>query len=190
MLHRHLDPLRIDRFPRDGTCRRAIQDCLALLDELNQIDAQLAALAARRHQVVGRLHERRNYVTPRLSNHHGRKPKVDGTIALPPIATHAVSLWGTRLRDMCISVLRRCGTLTLVEIHAMLHHLGFRIDSGYPPKTLSDALSYETEHGRARRVGRGLYAPIGPARPDAPRPTHRPCLPLDHLPETISPQAA
>lgn len=190
MLSRNLDPLRLDRFPRDGTARRAINDCLGLIDELDRIDAELAALAARRHDVVRRLHQRRNHVTPHVSNHHGRKPKVDGTVALPPVAKHATPVWGTRLRDVCISMLRRCGTLTLVELHAMLHHLGYRIDSRHPVKTLSDALSYETEQGRARRTSRGVYAPVGPTRPDAHRPVHRPCHPLDHLPETISPQAA
>jgi hypothetical protein len=178
------------RYPRNGTGRRAVEDCLRLLDQLNRLDAELARLAARRRRLLHQLRERRNHVAPHQPKHHGRRPKPDGTTALPPVARNAVPLWGTALRDVCVSILRRCGVLSLPEVHAMLHHMGYRVESKHEVKTMSDALSYELERGRVRRVERGVYGPVGPATPDADRPVHRPCQPLDHLPETISPQAA
>jgi hypothetical protein len=186
----HVDPPRMYRYPRQGTGRRAVEDCLSLLDQLNRLDGELAVLAARRRQLLRQLRERRNHAAPRIPKHHGRRPKPDGTAALPPAAHRAVPLYGTALRDVCVSILRRCGVLALPEIHAMIHHLGYRIESKHAVKTLSDALAYEHEQGRARRVERGTYAPVGPPDPHAQRPQHRPCQPLDHLPETLSPQAA
>ncbi len=190
MSPRRLDPFRMYRYPREGTGRRAVQECISLLDQITQLDGELAELAARRRQLVQRLRQRRQHITPVQTGHHGRRPKPDGTVALPPAARGAIRLWGTALRDVCVSILRRCGPLALPELHAMLHHLGYRIDSNYHAKTLSDALSYELEQGRVRRVERGVYGPLRPPDPHADRPHHRPCHPLDHLPEAISPQAA
>jgi hypothetical protein len=53
---------------------------------------------------------------------------------------------------------------TVDELVAALRQWGFTVD-GRPSKTVSDALRWEMEHDRVRRIGRGLYRaggmPIG-----------------------------
>ncbi len=56
--------------------------------------------------------------------------------------------------------------LSLPEIHRALHVGGYAIAGRTPVKTLADALGYEHDRGRARRVRRGVYelAELTPAR--------------------------
>jgi hypothetical protein len=56
--------------------------------------------------------------------------------------------------------------MALPEIHRALHLTGFRIAGDHAVKQLADALGYEHDHARARRVVRGVYAigELSPAR--------------------------
>lgn len=110
-----------------------------------------------------------------------------GTIRLPPLSERPTPLWGRRLRSVCLALLRRAGPLILPEIHALLHHHGYRIDSSNPVKTLSDALAYEVEQGRAVRLERGVY---GPGSGVHDRGSSSPGTRFEHLPEAIAPRAA
>ncbi len=84
-----------------------------------------------------------------------------------------------RLRSAIVTILRRSGTLRLPELHALLHHHGYRIQSEHPVKALSDACSYEVEKGRLTKRARGTYGPAGRHRPRDSF-ERSPCGPLDH----------
>ena len=74
----------------------------------------------------------------------------------PPKGRRAIS--GRDLRIACLTILRRHGALKLPDLHALLHRYGYLIGAARPVTALSDAMAYETEHGRARRIDRGIYA--------------------------------
>jgi hypothetical protein len=188
MSSRRQDPVRHEG-PLFGEKRRAlIASCEALLAEIDQVDADLASLAARRRQLVHELRRRRTRLLPtRRKAPLGRQPVPDGAVRLPPVRQDSTPLWGRRLRQVCIAILRRSGALALPELHALLHHHGFRVDSRHSAKALSDALAYELELGHVERVERGVYAARGDqAGPPRVGPGSR----LDHLPDAIVPWAA
>ncbi len=108
---------------------------------------------------------------------------------LPPLTADHSPLWGRRLRSAIVTILRRSGTLRLPELHALLHHHGYRIQSEHPVKALSDACSYEVEKGRLTKRARGTYGPAGRHRPRDSF-ERSPCGPLDHASPTLSPHAA
>ena len=74
----------------------------------------------------------------------------------PPKGRRRIS--GRDLRIACLTILRRHGALKLPDLHALLHRYGYLIGAARPVTALSDAMAYETEHGRARRIDRGIYA--------------------------------
>ncbi|MCC6436720.1 MAG: hypothetical protein IT196_16910 [Acidimicrobiales bacterium] len=51
----------------------------------------------------------------------------------------------------------RLGAVSLAELHAVLHRLGYAVAGANTVKTLADALGYEHDAGRVRRVRRGVY---------------------------------
>ena len=188
MSSRRQDQLRHEG-PLFGEKRRAlIEACDTLLAEIDSVDSELAELAARRRRLVVELRKRRTRLLPaRLKAPLGRQPVPDGSVRLPPVRRDSTPLWGRRLRQACVAVLRRTGALALPELHALLHHHGFRVDHVNPVKALADALAYESEVGRAERLERGVYGPCG----KEPWPTPSgPGTRLDHLPDAVVPWAA
>ena len=188
MSSRRQDPFRHEG-PVFGEKRRALVDaCHQLLADIDAVDADLALLAARRRQLVAELQRRRTRLLPiRRKTPLGRQPVPDGSVRLPPTRRDCTPLWGRRLRQVCVAILRRAGALRLPELHALLHHHGFRVDSSTAVKALSDALAYEVELGTITRLERGVYGPL------ADHPAAGPSGPgtrLEHLPEAIGPRAA
>jgi hypothetical protein len=59
---------------------------------------------------------------------------------------------------VCLAILSALGPQALPDLHAMLHRAGFAVANDLPVKALADALGYEADGGRARRVSRGVYA--------------------------------
>jgi hypothetical protein len=73
-------------------------------------------------------------------------------INISPLKT----LRGTNLRYTLTRLLQLCGPSTVDELVVALRQWGFTVD-GRASKTVSDALRWEMEHDRVRRIGRGLY---------------------------------
>lgn len=141
----------------------ALKERDRLLAELDDVDDELAALANRRAGLVARLAELREELWPVALWRRGRRPSICGENSLPPLPADVTWLEGRRLRSVCLALLRRAARrLSLSHLHALLHAHGYGIDSSYPAKTLADALGYEVECGRARRVRRGEYEVAGP----------------------------
>jgi hypothetical protein len=155
---RRVDPITTENSPLYGAKRQLVLAAFTRLNnELHDLDQQLHAIAKRRREITQQLRQhRRRLWSIRLK--HGRCPLPDGRYALPPTRHDAVGLWGRRLRSHCRDLLKRHGgPLELVEIHALLHHGGYFIQSGSPVKALSEALRYEVSLGRVSRVERGIY---------------------------------
>jgi len=66
------------------------------------------------------------------------------------------TLRSTNLRYTLTRLLQLHGPSTVDELVAALRHWGFTVD-GRPSKTVSDALRWERQHDRVRKIGRGLY---------------------------------
>lgn len=172
-----VDPIR-RTVPLIGAVRAgAVASRDRLLAELDGVDAQLTALARRRIQLTDRLAELRDELWPVATHPRGRRPAPSGELALPPLPEQPTWLEGRRLRSVCLVLLRRVGRLSLPRLHALLHAHGYGIDSAHATKALSDALSYEVECGRARRVRRGEYE-VGT---QAPKPGRHGAVPLRPL---------
>lgn len=140
-----------------------------LIAQLDELDQQLRELQARRAELVAELRERRDQLWPRVEQCHGRRPPAVDSPPLPPMVDKPTWLWGRRLRATCLALLRREGKpMALRDLHAALHLHGYGIASEHPVRALSDALGYEVELGRAKRVSRGVYQ----AQPAA---TPQPC---------------
>lgn len=186
--NRH-DPPRQELAPMGAKRQRLIDECHELLDEIAEVDAELGRLAARRRVLVREVRVRRARFSRRLRHGPTRQPVPDGSARLPALRVGCEVLWGRRLRDTCVRILRAAGALSLPELHAQLHHHGFKVDSLNPVKALADAMAYELRKGRLRRPERGVYAPLG--RTDgAVEALRTPCGVLDHLGEVIAPRAA
>lgn len=164
MTSRRVDPIR-RQSTLDPRHRRKVHRAYQhLRTELDRTDAVLARLAARRHRLALRLADHRDQLWPPDRQRFGRRPGADGRPQLPPLPSPSTRLWGRRLRAVCLALLRRAGEVTLTELHVLLHRGGYEIDSTHPVKALADALGYETDHGRAHRVARGVYGPVlGPS---------------------------
>lgn len=162
--HHRVDPLRYET-PLCGEKRRAAQQtCAELSASIAAIDAQLIALADDRRKLAQKLRQVHRRIHPNLGKRAGRQPARDGAEQLPPVRCDAIVLWGRRLRSVCLSLLRAAGTLSLIELHSLLHLHGYVIASRNHVKVLADALAYEVDQGRARRVARGVYEVLpGPA---------------------------
>lgn len=157
MPHHRNDPIR--RTGRFDPVRRrqAEQECEDLRAELREIDASLASIGARRHSLAKKLAACRDELWPRDRRRFGRRPGPDGAVQLPTLPEQPTKLWGRRLRAICLGILKVTGTSTLTELHVLLHRRGYEVDSDNAVKALADALGYETDNGRASRVGRGIY---------------------------------
>jgi hypothetical protein len=87
-----------------------------------------------------------------------RRPDLPGPAAIPPPAQGAQPLRGRALRRAVRAALANAGRpLTLTEIHRALHLSGCQLTSDQPVKQLGDALRYDEQHDRVRRVARGTY---------------------------------
>jgi hypothetical protein len=72
--------------------------------------------------------------------------------------TNPRHLRGIELRYVLTMELFNQGPTTITKLIEAVMSRGF--DLGRPaPKSVSDALRWEIRHGRARRLGRGLYGP-------------------------------
>ncbi|MGD9754011.1 MAG: hypothetical protein AB7W59_23710 [Acidimicrobiia bacterium] len=178
--------------PVFGHLRARLQaEAEELLQRIDDLDNQLAELARARHDLADELRQRLNRLRTRAAARCGRQPGPDGSMRLPPLPAEHHAIWGRRLRSTIVTLLRRSGALKLPELHALLHHHGYRVHSTNPTKALSDACSYEVERGRLRKPERGTYGPIGPAAPRRGYDPHLPpCGPLDHLDGSLAPHAA
>lgn len=85
-------------------------------------------------------------------------------------------LRGTELRYVIVDQLYRTGPQTIPEINEELGYHGFTV-SGYPAKSIADALRWEVRRGRLRRLRRGLYCPAEMPRTTEQR-IHRRALEL------------
>jgi len=68
-------------------------------------------------------------------------------------------LRGVELRYALTLYLFQHGPATVAELIDALEYQGFAI-AGRPSKSVSDALRWEMEHGRVRRLKRGRYGPV------------------------------
>jgi hypothetical protein len=67
-------------------------------------------------------------------------------------------LRGYELRCVLTLHLFQNGVTTVDDLIDMLDYHGFEV-AGRPSKAISDALRYEIEHGRVRRIRRARYGP-------------------------------
>lgn len=70
----------------------------------------------------------------------------------------AMNLHGIELRYVLTMQLAVHGPATIAELMDALKWHSFSV-RGRPSKAISDALRWEIEHGRVRRLGRGRYGP-------------------------------
>ena len=151
-----VDPIR-QYSPVVGRKRAQLESEYADLGrDLHDLDRELSRLSRQRQAVQRKRRAIRSRLWLNLAK-RGRRPAPDGTEALPPASRDATLLWGRRLRARCREILRRHGSLALPDLHAELHRCGYAIDHRYPVKALGDALGYEADQGRVRRVSRGVY---------------------------------
>ena len=123
------------------------------------------------------LTELREQLYPPVPWAKGRRPPDVDRSPLPPATEGSQAISGRDLRITCLTILRRHGALCLPELHGLLHRYGYLIAATRPVTALSDAMAYEVEHGRARRVERGVYEAT-----DRPDPKLRTAPPLDAFP--------
>jgi hypothetical protein len=135
-----------------------------------EVDAHQQRLAIRMAGVRSELRALREVLWPAAPGRtfrNVRRPRVGGPAPIPPPARNAIPVRGADLRLAALGVLVRAhAPMTLPEIHRGLHLTGFRISGGGVVKRLGDALGYEHERGRARRIARGTYVigELSPAR--------------------------
>jgi hypothetical protein len=149
----------------------------ALLHRLDRIDARLLELSEERSAIVAELGKLRDELYPVVPWCHGRRPPDPDRGPLPPAAAGARAIAGRHLRATCLAILRRHGPTSLRELHSLLHRYGYVVRSTHPVTCLSDAMAYEVEQHRARRVERGTYEAVGEAprrRRDRPAPYPEP----------------
>lgn len=137
--------------------RRAHERRHDLFARMREIDELAARMTDERISAIEELVELRDSLWPTIPWQRGRRPPaIDGN-PLPPATRRAIPIAGVVLRRAALQILARHGPLPLVEIHAWLHRYGFLVGSSRPVKCLADALGYEHDHGRALRIGRGVY---------------------------------
>ena len=69
-----------------------------------------------------------------------------------------MDLKGIELRCVLTMHLAHHGRAAIAEMADALTEQGFRV-CGRPSKSISDALRWEIERGRVRRIARGVYGP-------------------------------
>jgi hypothetical protein len=141
-----------------------------LIAEAERLSRAQARLADRVALVRAELVAQRERLWPREPGRAWswqRRPRVGGPPPIPRPQRDATPLSGKQLRYAALGVLVRAGRpLGLAEIHAALHLAGYRLSGRRPVQQLADALGYEHEQGRARRVMRSVYTvgTISPSR--------------------------
>jgi hypothetical protein len=155
---------------RRGTLVDRDQD---LVREASTIDGEQQQLARQmsklRHELTA-LHSRLWPTGPGHAFKNWRRPRVAGPPPIPAPLPDAIPVHGARLRSAALGVLLRARhPLTLSEIHRALYLSGYRIGGRHVVKQLADALGYEHQCGRARRVSRGVYT-VGQLSPARRRP--------------------
>ena len=131
----------------------------ALLAELADLDSTIAEHAARRLGLLRDIEHERERLYPKLSWVKGRRPPPVGEEPLPPTAEQPRPANGDLLRSICRGLLVRYGTLSLRQMHGLLHAHGYVLTGSAPVKMLADSVRYEMLRGRAVRVERGVYGP-------------------------------
>jgi hypothetical protein len=164
----------------------------ALLHRLERIDERFAELGDERRAIVDELAALRDELYPVVTWSKGRRPPRLDHAPLPPALAGSQTVSGRDLRAVCQAILRRHGPLGLTELHAMVHRYGYVVGARRPVTALSDAMAYEVECGRARRVERGVYEAVG--WPKRHRSRWRPTIPphpdgyhLAHAPTPLDP---
>jgi hypothetical protein len=138
----------------------------ALHADLATLDRELASMTAARIAMLDELDTLRERLWPIEPRQKGRRPPAHDQLPLAAIAADARPLWGHALRRFAVGLLDRHGATSLRDLHDLIHRYGYCIDSATPVKALGDALGYEADAGRARRVRRGVYESVarGPGR--------------------------
>lgn len=144
-----------------------------LIHRLDELDRQLDELADQRRAIIDELTELREALYPPVAWCHGRRPPNTDCGPLPPAPEGAQAIGGRDLRVTCLTILRRHGPLSLPELHGLLHRYGYLIGTRHVVRTLSDAMAYEVEQHRARRLERGVYEAVD-AEPRRTRRRHPP----------------
>ncbi len=141
-----------------------------LISVATSVDAQQQRLAVQMSAVRNELLALRERLWPAAPGHafrNVRRPRIGGPAPIPPPTRDAIPVRGADLRYAALGVLVRAGTpLTLPEVHRALHLTGYRIAGARAVKQLGDAMAYEHNQGRVRRIARGTYAigELSPAR--------------------------
>jgi hypothetical protein len=140
--------------------RAAIEDIQAeLLQQLGEVDAEVQALVARRHDIVADLRRCRDALGRQGPGRRGRLP-LPADVDTAPEGTTPIS--GTELRQAIATVVKEVDRpVSVDEIYRMLLARGLST-KGRPPKAIGDALAVEVAAGRLRRVDRGVYARLLP----------------------------
>ena len=123
---------------------------------------------------------------PRVAGNPRRPPKPDRRW-LPALPNPTRRICGAGLRIACQGFLRRHGTLTLEQLHALLHIHGYEVDSPNPVKALAEAMGYETRQNRCDRVERGTYR-TKLSGPPPGRPVDPPLVTEPFGPDDIGPE--
>jgi hypothetical protein len=126
---------------------------------LDEVDAELVALTEERRELLQGIRDVHDRIRPAWSHTRGRRRRqVAQEEPLPPTPVKPTWVFGRDLRAICLAFLSRArAALTLRQLHALLHRSGYAIDHRLPVKVLADALGYEADHGRVRRVQRATY---------------------------------
>lgn len=137
--------------------RQVVEDCQRLAAEIAEYDRQAQELVRKRREALSVLRsQRRRLWVARIRA--GRQPPPEGGMALPPVPAGATWLYGRRLRLACRALLKQAGSaLSLVELHVLLHRHSLGVAGPHPAKVLADALGYDVDGGRCRRIRRGVY---------------------------------
>jgi len=150
--------LQFRRIYASGPARQEIMRRYAeLIAVLCEHDLGAAQWARARLAIITELTSLEDILWPPLFPRRGRRaPSLDGR-RIPDAPPESIPLGGVHLRRVCIELLRRHGAQTLVDLHRLLHLHGYVIAAPTQAKTLADAMAFEVESDRARRVRRGVY---------------------------------
>ncbi len=151
----YLQRIQADLHPRVRRQHQVDRD--ELLVTLRTVDDSLEQLSAQRVQILDQLDALRDRLWPEAPNCRGRRPPALDRPPLPPLVAGARRVGGRSLRGLCLTMLARCGPMSLPDMHAQLHSYGYGIAGDHTVKTLADAMGYEVRCGRAIRVRRGVY---------------------------------
>jgi hypothetical protein len=134
-----------------------------LIAALCEHDLAAIVWAETRVGIIKELAAIENILWPPLDPYRARRAPSPDSLRVPDPAPGAITTSGVHLRRICREILHRHGPQSLVELHRLLHLYGYVIAARAQAKALADALAYEVERKRARRVKRGVYEAIGPA---------------------------